>query len=156
MIVDAIESDRRTIEDMATRSAVFVADELDALDAVWEEFDLLGPEDSGYEFLVDREDGRIFGFVCYGPRDLTEGVYDLYYLVVDPEARGQGIGPRLLRAAEAEAREAGARMAVAELPHRPVWETGRRFLVGAGYQVEAAVKDFYAVGTDLEIFVKRF
>ncbi len=67
MIVDAIEADWPLIEALAERAEVFSEEELDALSAVLEEFALLGPEDSGYDFLVDRVDGRILGFVVLRP-----------------------------------------------------------------------------------------
>lgn len=156
MIVDATESDWALIEGIALRSEVFTGEELEALGAIWEEFVLLGPEDSGYEFLVDRVEDAVLGFVCYGPRDLTDGAYDLYHLVVDPVARNQKVGQRLLRAAEAEAREAGARMMITETSSAARWGSSDAFCLKGGYRTEAVVKDLYAVGEDLTMFVKRF
>lgn len=186
MIVDARETDWPLIESIAMRAAVFTEEELGALAAVWEEYALLGPDDSGYQFLVDRaaaqvpaaqvpagqgaagqagdagrsgaarQGGAILGFVCHGPRDLTDGVHELYYLAVAPDAQGQEVGRRLLRAGEAEAREAGARMMLAEIPGRPAWEPVGRFLRSAAYEPEATIKDYYSVGDDLTVFVKRF
>jgi GNAT superfamily N-acetyltransferase len=156
MIVDAVETDWPLIEGVAARAAVFSEEELDALGAVLEEFALLGPEESGYDFLVDRVDDGILGFVCYGPRDLTDGVCELYYLVVDPASHKQNVGRRLLGAAEAEAREAGARMMLAETSSAPRFGGSGGFCLKAGYQAEAAIKDLYAVGEDMTVFVKRF
>ena len=162
MIVDALETDRPLVESIAAEAGVFTEEELDALAAVWEEYDLLGPDDSGYQFLVDRAAAApgagtaVHGFVCYGPRDLTDGVCELYYLAVAPDAQGRGVGPRLLRAAEAEAREAGARMMLVEVPGRPAWEPVRTLLGTATYELEATIRDLYSVGDDLMVFVKRF
>jgi ribosomal protein S18 acetylase RimI-like enzyme len=155
MIVDATETDWPRIEQLAADAGSFGEQEMEALGAVWEEYILLGAEDSGYEFLVDQEGDSARGFICYGPRDLADGVHDLYYLAVDPAARRQGVGRRLLNAAEAEAREAGARMMIAESSstrHAP----GRSLCQASGYEIEAAIKDFYSVGDDLLILVKRF
>ncbi len=156
MIVDATESDSPLLEDIGSRSGVLNDDEMDALGAVWEEFLLLGPEDSGYEFLVDRVGDRVSGFVCYGPRDFTDGVFDLHYLVVDPDSRRQSVGRRLLRAAEAESREAGARMMVAETSTAARYAGIEDFFTKAGFQPEARIKDLYAAGEDMVVFVKRF
>lgn len=141
---------------MAGAAGVLNEAELAALEAVWEEYLDLGPEDSGYSFLVDREGTQVLGFVCYGPRELAEGVCDLYYLVVDTHSRRQSVGRRLLRAAEAEAREAGARMVMAEVSGGPRHQPVRALLASAGYEVEAVIKDFYEPGDDLTILVKRF
>lgn len=156
MIVDAAEADWPFIEDIAARADVFTDEEMDALAAVWEESLLLGPEDSGYAFMVDREGESILGFVCYGPRDLADGVYDLYYLVVEPTGRRRGVGRRLLRAAEAEAREAGARLVMVEVSSAPRWGGSDVFYLKAGYLREAGIKDFFAMGDDLAVLVKRF
>jgi GNAT superfamily N-acetyltransferase len=156
MIVDAVETDWPLIEGLAERAEAFSEEELDALSAILEEFALLGPEDSGYDFLVDRAGDRVLGFVCYGPRDLTDGVCELYYLAVDPASRKQNVGRRLLKAAEAEAREAGARMMIAETSSAPRFGDVHEFCLKAGYLAEAGIQDFYAVGEDLAVFVKRF
>jgi GNAT superfamily N-acetyltransferase len=156
MIIDAIETDWPLIEGLAERAEVFTEEELDALGAILEEYALLGPEESGYDLLVDQVDDRVLGFICYGPRDLTDGVCELYYLVVDPAYRKQSVGRRLLKAAEAEAREAGARMMMAETSSAPRFGGSGEFCRKAGYQVEAGIRDFYALGEDMAVLVKRF
>jgi ribosomal protein S18 acetylase RimI-like enzyme len=156
MIIAATEADGPQIEDIAARAGVFDDEEVDALGAVWEEYLILGAEDSGYDFLVEREGEAIRGFACYGRRDLTDGVYDLYYIAVDPDCHRLGTGRRLLTAGEAAAREAGARMMIAETAGTPEYEPIREFYRGAGYGLEATIKDFYSVGDDLAVFVKRF
>jgi ribosomal protein S18 acetylase RimI-like enzyme len=156
MIIDAIETDSLRIEEMAGAAGVFGEAEMAALEAVWEEYLDLGPEDSGYSFLVDREGKQVLGFVCYGPRELTDGVCDLYYLVVDAKASRQSVGRRLLKAAEAEAREACARIMMAEVSGGPRHAPMRALLASAGYEAEAIIKDFYEPGDDLTTMVKRF
>ncbi len=61
-----------------------------------------------------------------------------------------------MKAAEAEAREAGARMMIAETSSAPRFAGIDMFCRKAGYKVEAGIKDFYAMGEDLAVFVKRF
>jgi ribosomal protein S18 acetylase RimI-like enzyme len=156
MIIDATETDSLRIEQMAGAAGAFTEAELAALEAVWEEYIDLGPEDSGYSFMVDREGTQVLGFVCYGPRELADGVCDLYYLVVDGEAGRQSVGRRLLKAAEAEARDACARMMMVEVSGGPRHEQMRALLASAGYEVEAVIKSFYEPGDDLTMMVKRF
>jgi ribosomal protein S18 acetylase RimI-like enzyme len=156
MIIQATEEDGPRIEGLAVGADVFSEEEIEALGAVWEEFVILGAEESGYEFLVEREGDSILGFACYGRRDLTDGVFDLYYLVVEPAARRHGAGRRLLAASEQAARHAGARMMLAEVSGNPECEPIQAFYRQTGYAVEATIKDFFKVGDDLEIFIKRF
>jgi ribosomal protein S18 acetylase RimI-like enzyme len=156
MILDATEADGSQIEDITDRTDAFGDEEIEVIGALWEEYLILGAEDSGYNFLVDRDGDTIRGFVCYGPRDLAEGVCDLYYLVVDPDYRRQGIGRRLLTAGEREAQMVGARMMIGETSGRVEREPIRELCRAAGYQTEATIKDFYSAGDDLLVFVKRF
>jgi ribosomal protein S18 acetylase RimI-like enzyme len=155
MIIDATESDWPEIEAIAGRAAVFTDEEMDALGAVWEEYVLLGGDDSGYYFLIERQDPSTLGFICYGPRDLAEGVCDLYYLAVDPGSRRQGVGRRLIRACEGEAQDSGARMVIAETSSAARHEPARSLYLATGYVLEAGIKDLFGAGEDLEIFVKR-
>jgi ribosomal protein S18 acetylase RimI-like enzyme len=116
----------------------------------------MGSEACGYNFVVDRDRDELLGFACYGRRDLTDGVFDLYYIAVDPPSRRTGVGRRLLASSEDAAREAGGRMLIAETSGTPRYESTRKFYLGMGYKVEATIKDFYKVGDDLAIFIKRF
>lgn len=58
-------------------------------------------------FLVLRADGR--PVACGGVRDLGDGVGELKRMYVVPDARGRGLGARLLSALEDEARSLGYR-----------------------------------------------
>ena len=156
MILDATEADASYIEDITVRADAFGDEEVEAIGALWEEYLILGAEHSGYSFLVDRDGSAIRGFVCYGPRDLTDGVYDVYYLVVDVDHRRQGTGRRLLTAGEREAQMTGARMMIAETSGRADREPIRELCRSVGYEAEATIKDFYSEGEDLTVFVKRF
>jgi len=48
------------------------------------------------------------------PTPLTEGTWDIYWIVVDNAFRGTGIGRALLRHAEQEIQNAGGRMILIE------------------------------------------
>jgi hypothetical protein len=62
--------------------------------------------EAGARRFVAREGRELVGYLAYEPAGA--GVLDLQHTVVLPEARGQGIGEALVRAALAHAREAGA------------------------------------------------
>jgi ribosomal protein S18 acetylase RimI-like enzyme len=156
MIFTATEADGPQIVDITARAGVFNQEEVDCVDAIWQEYLTDGPEICGYTFIVDRDGDQVLGFACYGPRDLTNGVYDLYWLAVDPNARRSGAGRRLLTASEEAARQAGARMIIAETSGTGPYDGTRKFYLSTGYIMEATIKDFYIDGDDLAIFVKRF
>lgn len=156
MINKATEMDGPQILDITARVGVFNQEEVETVAVLWQEYLNDGPEVCGYNFIVDREGDQVLGFACYGPRDLTNGVYDLYWLAVDPNARRSGSGRRLLAASEEAAHQAGARMIIAETSGTSAYDGTRKFYLDTGYIMEATIKDFYIDGDDLAIFVKRF
>lgn len=156
MIDTATGADGSQIQDIAARAGVFSQEEVECVEAIWEDYLTVGPAAGGYTFIVDRDGDRVLGFSCYGPRDLTSGVFDLYWIAVDSSSHRNGVGRRLLSATEQAVREAGGRMLIAETSGTPHYEPTRKFYAGMGYVLEATIKDFYEQGDDLAIYVKRF
>jgi ribosomal protein S18 acetylase RimI-like enzyme len=156
MILEATKTDGLQIQNIAARTGFFSQEEVECVADLWEEYLTVGPVVGGYNFIVDRDADRVLGFACYGPRDLTSGVYDLYWIAVDPDCHRNGVGRRLLTASEEAVRQAGGRMLIAETSGTPLYEPTRKFYLGMGYRNEATIKDFYVEGDDLAIFIKRF
>ncbi len=111
--------------------------------------------ESGYLFLFAERQGRVLGYACYGEIACTRGSYDLYWIAVRQDCRGQGIGGRLLREAEERIAAAGGRAVWVETSGRPQYEPTRAFYRRCGYTQEAVMKDFYDEGDDKVLFVKR-
>ena len=156
MISAATEMDGPQIQDIAARAGVFNQEEVECVVDLWQDYLNVGPVEGGYNFIVDRDGERVLGFACYGPRDLTSGVFDLYWIAVDSTTHRNGIGRRLLTATEEAVCKAGGRMLIAETSGTAHYEPTRKFYLGMGYAMEATIKDFYSEGDDLAIFVKRF
>ena len=155
MIFIATETDGLQIQNIAARAGVFSQEEIECVSELWTEYLTLGSEQCGYNFIVYRDREQVLGFACYGPRDLTNGAFDLYWIAVDPAARCKGIGRTLLTASEEAACLAGGRMLIAETSGTPHYESTRKFYFSMGYENEATIKDFYTPGDDLKIFIKR-
>ena len=156
MIITATKADGPQIRDIAARAGVFSQEEIDCVSALWEDYLTVGPVIGGYNFLVEREGDQVLGFACFGPRDLTSGVFDLYWIAVDSNSHRNGVGRKLLTVTEDAVRQAGGRMLIAETSGTPHYEPTRNFYLGMGYAMEATIKDFYTEGDDLVIFIKRF
>jgi ribosomal protein S18 acetylase RimI-like enzyme len=156
MIITATEVDGPQIQDITARAGVFNEEEIECVAILWEEYMTLGPETCGYNFIVERDGDQVLGFACYGPRDLTSGVFDLYWVAVDPSCRRGGAGRRLLVASEEAAQKAGGRMIIAETSCTGPYDATRNFYDCMGYIMEARIRDFYSPGDDLAIFIKRF
>jgi len=155
MIFTATEADGSQIHDITARAGVFNQEEIDSVPEMFHEYLNLGAEGSGYHFIVYRDGEQVLGFSIYGYRDLTDGVFDLYWIAVDPNTRRNGVGRALLTASEEAVREMGGRIIIAETSGTVEYESTREFYIRMGYENEATIKDFYSVGDDLKIFTKR-
>jgi len=155
MIFTATEADGSQIHDITARAGVFNQEEIDSVPEMFHEYLNLGAEGSGYHFIVYRDGAQVLGFSIYGYRDLTDGVFDLYWIAVDPNTRRNGVGRALLTASEEAVRKMGGRIIIAETSGTAEYASTREFYVRMGYENEATIKDFYKPGDDLKIYTKR-
>jgi ribosomal protein S18 acetylase RimI-like enzyme len=116
---------------------------------------LADPDGSGYHTLTAYTKGQLAGYICYGQTPCTVGTWDIYWVAVAGDRRGQGIGGALTKKAEDAIRQAQGRMILVETSSSPVYENTRRFYLGQGYELIARVPDFYAPGDDLLVMQKR-
>jgi ribosomal protein S18 acetylase RimI-like enzyme len=103
---------------------------------------------------LKESDGTPVGFVYHAPAVMTKGTWHLYWLVVDKNAQGRGLGKRMVRYAEADARKRGGHQLLAETSGTARYASTRTFYDKVGYSVEARVRDFYAPGDDQVIYRK--
>lgn len=117
----------------------------------------LSDPDRGYRFIV-ADDGAetVLGYACWGWAPMTDGVYDLYWIAVDPVSQGRGIGKRILRAVEEAVVRDGGRMLLIETEGSPAYQATRRFYERAGYAEIARIRDYYRVGADKVIYGRAF
>ena len=112
---------------------------------------------SDYSFLgAFTPESELVGYACYGPTPGTDRVYDLYWIAVDADAHGAGIGTAILTEVERRLQRRHARMLVAETSSRSDYAATRDFYGRRGYAESARVREFYAPGDDRIIFTRRF
>jgi GNAT superfamily N-acetyltransferase len=116
----------------------------------------LNVEQDDYNIFVYEKDGKIIGYHCTGRRPLTDAVYDLYWIVADPESNLKGIGRELLQHAESFVLEKQGRWLLAETSSKQSYEKTRNFYLRNNFSVIAQINDFYALGDSLIIFGKFF
>lgn len=155
MISKAIESDKEKITDITARTGVFSQEEIETVPILFDEYLEYGADDDAYKFLVYRDGDKVLGFACYGIRDLADGVYDLFWIAVDPDVHQKGVGRALINATEDTVRAMGGRIIIAETSGTTEYESTRKFYVKVGFVNEATIRDFYKSGDDLKIFTKR-
>ena len=107
-------------------------------------------------YVYENSNGSVIGYHCTGKRPLTDGVYDLYWIAVDPEIEIKGIGKQLLEHAEGFVKVNKGRWILAETSSKDSYLKTRNFYLRNNYSIVAQINDFYTVGDHLIVFGKYF
>ena len=110
--------------------------------------------DEAYRFLGAFADDELVGYACWGATPGTVATSDLYWIVVDRERQGSGIGSRLLTEVERLLMADGRRLVVVETSSRADYQPTRGFYEARGYTRTATIPAYYAPGDDLVIYTK--
>ena len=146
-------SDREAVRTIVASTSFFSPAEIDVAVELVDERLAKGPE-SGYHFVFADEGEQVRGYTCYGPICATHGSYDLYWIAVDNNYRGKGLGRILLEESERIIAGENGRLIYIETSNRGQYGPTRAFYDRCGYRVEAVLKDFYAPDDDKVIYVK--
>src|SRR5688572_14535998 len=92
-------SDRDAVRRIVKATGFFRSDEVEVAVELVDEA-LTKGEASGYYFVFAEMEGSVAGYACYGPIACTLGSYDLYWIAVDPNWQGHGLGQALVRETE--------------------------------------------------------
>lgn len=147
--------DKSAIMRILKNTPEFTPAEVVLADEVIDEY-LFNPSESGYFILVALIDAKVMGYVCYGPTPITEGTWDVYWIAVDHNTQGKGVGKVLMAAAEEKIRQAKGRLILVETSSKPGYEKTNLFYQRIGYIEACRIKEFYAVGDDKIVYEKRF
>ncbi|HXD85006.1 MAG TPA: GNAT family N-acetyltransferase [Urbifossiella sp.] len=147
-------ADTIPLVELTARTGVFKPLELAALREVFDDYYTENRALGHRSFLwVERERPR--GYVYFAPIPMTEGTWSLYWIAVEPEQQGRGLGRKLLEFVEVEARERRGRLLLIDTSTLPRYEATRQFYVRNGYSAAAHIPDYYAEDDGLIIFSKR-
>lgn len=146
--------DRRKLAAILKAQKHFKAEEVQvALELI--DIALTQPGQEDYIFrIAEGVEGQILGYICYGKAPLTDAVYDIYWIIVHPASWNRGTGSFLLHQAEEEMKRRKARLLLIETSSRSPYEIPRAFYRKHGYEEQARIPDYYAVGDHKLIFGK--
>ncbi|MFN4089308.1 MAG: GNAT family N-acetyltransferase, partial [Alphaproteobacteria bacterium] len=147
------EADIDAVRRLVASTGFFTAEEIDIAAELVAERVRRGPA-SGYHFVVASRDGRLVGYACFGDIPGTTGRHDLYWIAVDPDLQGLGLGREILRRAEEEATRQGAARLYVDTSTSARYAPTRAFYRRAGYRLAAELPDFFRDGDGKAIFVK--
>lgn len=134
-------------------TGVFSAEEARvAGDLVQETLD--GTED--YAFIFARTiNKKLAGYACFGRIPLTEGSYDLYWIVVSASMHGNGLGSEIMKRTEQRVKNSGGAAIYAETSGRADYASSRKFYEHLGFTEAANLPDFYRKNDAKIIYVKK-
>ena len=108
---------------------------------------------SEYRFIfAERNDKHMVGFACYGPIAVTVSSFDLYWIAVEKEAVGTGIGTKIMEELLRLVSSEGGTKIFAETSSVPSYAQARSFYHRHGFEQICTVPDFYAPGDDKLVF----
>jgi ribosomal protein S18 acetylase RimI-like enzyme len=138
---------------MTAATNVFKPMEVDTLKEVLDDYHAYEAAAGARCFVLEQHD-ELVGFEYHATEPMTDGTWALWWIVVKPHTQGRGLGARLLKHAEDDARTHGARVFFIETSGLPQYEPTRRFYLKYGYEQEARLRDYYAAGDDQVLFRK--
>jgi D-alanine-D-alanine ligase-like ATP-grasp enzyme/GNAT superfamily N-acetyltransferase len=150
-----LRPDLRPDDDIAALCAAtgfFTAAEIAVADELAADRRARGPASDYYFLLADTAE-TLAGYACYGPIAGTAEAWDLYWIVVHPDAQGRGIGRSLVAAVLDDMLRLGGRRLYAETAGKPLYAPTRAFYAAAGFTLQAVVPDFYAPGDGKQIWL---
>lgn len=155
MIRRVRQSDKEKIEMILKKISHFTEKEIEvAMELV--NIALNNQTQTDYNVFVSEQNEKVLGYHCTGKRPLTDAVYDLYWIIADPESEIKGIGTELVKHAEQFVTGKGARWLIAETSSRESYSRTRNFYLRNNFSIVAEINDFYSAGDNLIVFGKYF
>ena len=142
------------VKDITESSGFFTPEEVEMACEVAEEAVAKGEEASGYSFIFAEVEGVVVGFSVCGKIPCTDERYRIYWLAVDDEYRGSGVGSQLLLETEKLITDKGGKRVYLETSGRPQYQPTRDFYRKCGYIAEAMLENYFYDGDGMVIYVK--
>ena len=146
-------SDREAIRNILKSTGVFYDFEIDVAREIVDVF-LDEGKKSGYYFYVAELDGKVLGYVNFGPVPCTKSGWDLYWIAVNKDLHGKGIGGELMEMAEKEAAKNGGEKLWIETSSKENYLPTRLFYEKKEYVKAAELNDFYGPDDNKIIYGK--
>jgi ribosomal protein S18 acetylase RimI-like enzyme len=143
--------DREEIREILEKCNVFTKREIDV---ATELIDLCLSGSSDYNIEVLSDGKKVIGYICYGENPIASGIWELYWICVNPSHQGKGYGETLLKRMEEIVKEKGGRAIFIETSSLPSYERARNLYERSGYKIICIIKDFYKIGDHKIIYRK--
>jgi ribosomal protein S18 acetylase RimI-like enzyme len=148
------QEDKEAVMAILKQTKFFRPEELKVAEEVFDD-SISGDPKNDYQSFVARQAHKTIGWVCFGPTPCTVGTFDIYWIAVNPEHQNTGVGTSLVQYAVTTIKNSNGRMIVVETSGTEHYLTTRRFYEKLGFCPQLCIKDFYAVGDDKIIYIKK-
>jgi len=148
-----LEGDIRRIKELVQETGVFSRTEVEVSEELLLEGYQKGPL-SYYLFLVAEWKENIAGYVCYAQIAGTIGSFEVYWLAVNKESQGAGIGKGLMLEMENVVRKVGGKRIFVGTSSRTEYAKAQRLYESLGYDRAAILEDYFNTGDHQIIFRK--
>ena len=149
-----VPTDIMTVTDILRSTGFFKSFEIDVAIELLQDR-MKDGEGCGYQFYFLELEGRTVAYACYGEIPCTIKNYDLYWLAVDNNFRGTGLGTLLLRKIEEEIKKHSGRGIYIDTSNKELYAPTIAFYKKNGYKQIAVFKDFYAINDNKAVFYKK-
>ena len=134
--------DKKDIREILDSTMVFYDYEIKIALEILDEY-YLKEEQSGYYFILAEVDGKVIGYVNYGPVPCTQTSWDIYWIAVRKDIMSKGVGSELMTQAEERIRKMKGKNIWVETSARKDYVPTRAFYERMKYTIAAELKDFY-------------
>ena len=148
------EKDRNSIAEILRSTGYFYEFEIDTALEIADDTLAKGADKSGYCWMKVVHNNKMVAFANYAQNAFSTHSWDLYWIAVHHDSRGQKLGSTLLRAIEEDVRTSGGKILWIETSGRPLYASTEGFYKNNGYALQASLKDFYAPGDPKQIYSK--
>ncbi|CAN5548568.1 hypothetical protein BH10BAC5_BH10BAC5_09080 [soil metagenome] len=154
MIRPLVKEDREKILQILIDTKNFNEDEISVAMELIDVY-LNNEDQKDYEIFTDAGVGNeVNGYICIGPRPLTEGTYDLYWIAVNPNSQSKGVGSGLVKHIEEHLKKQNGRLILIDTSGKESYEKERKFYEKNNYKKLVEIKDFYRVNDSLVVYGK--
>ncbi|MEZ6140279.1 MAG: GNAT family N-acetyltransferase [Zavarzinella sp.] len=155
MIQETTANDHIAILQLTRNTGMFKDLEVDTLEEVLLDYENAVEYGHCCYTLFDENGEGVLGFIYFAPIAMTEGSWEVWWIVVDKNVQGQGYGKKLMSFAEEMILEFEGRLMMMDTSSLPHYAPTRDFYQNLGYQEVAHVPDYYAEGDGKVIFWKK-
>lgn len=149
------QTDTSYLKEILDSAGFFYDYEVDiAIELAQENIDK-GEEKSGYIFLIVEENGTPVAFACYGKNPGTIDSYDLYWIAVHKNQRGNGIGKIIMKKVEEHVKQLKGKKLWIETSSRELYNPTREFYLKTDCELVAELPDYYGDGDSKCVFLKK-